>query len=77
MQQSMNTCGTNICGHCEDRNNLVTPQNGVSVAYYVIESLQIEVFLHNTCAEAWSQPFNIAIPETTSRQETLYPQWFS
>jgi hypothetical protein len=65
--------GTNICGHCEDRNNLVTPQNGISVAYKIAESLQIEIPLHNTCAEAWSLQFNIPIPETT-RQEIRYPQ---
>jgi hypothetical protein len=65
---------TNICGHCEDRNNLVTPQNGVSVAYKVAENLQIEISLHRACAQAWSLQFNIPIPETTSRQETRYTQ---
>jgi hypothetical protein len=63
---------TKVCGHCEDRNNLVTPQNGVSVRYYVIENLQIEIFLHNTCAEAWSQQFDIPIPRKTQKQETRY-----
>src|SRR5271156_61708 len=58
-----------ICGHCEDQNNLVTPQNGVSVNYEIAEGVQIEIFLHHACAEAWSQHFHIPIPETNPRRE--------
>jgi hypothetical protein len=62
---------TKICGHCEDKNELVTPENGVSVNYEIAESLQIEIFLHLTCAEAWSQQFHLPIPEANPRRREL------
>jgi hypothetical protein len=53
-----------VCGHCEDQLNLVTPENGLSVIYNVTENLEIAIFLHHSCAAAWSRQFNIPVSLT-------------
>lgn len=52
---------THFCNHCEDFENPVTPTSGISVLFPVNADLQIEVHLHNECAEAWSKDFNIPL----------------
>jgi hypothetical protein len=50
------------CNHCEDFENPVTPENGISLAYPVDASgLQIDLYLHHECAEAWSRDFDIPL----------------
>jgi len=61
--------GAKICGHCEDNNKLVMPENGVIVNYEIAESVQIEISLHHACAEAWSRQFHIPIPEVHPNRE--------
>ncbi len=50
-----------ICNHCEDHTNPVIPESGISVAYTVVDDLQIDVHLHRECAEAWSRDFGIPL----------------
>jgi uncharacterized HAD superfamily protein len=59
-----------VCGHCEDQLNLVRPDNGLSVIYNVTETLEIDIFLHHSCAAAWSRQFNIPVPIVNSQYET-------
>jgi hypothetical protein len=52
---------TQPCSHCEDFENPVTSENGISVKYPVYD-VEIELYLHHDCAEAWSLEFGIPIP---------------
>ena len=49
-----------ICNHCEDFDDPVTPETGISIAYPV-DHLQIDLHLHHECAEAWSRDFDIPL----------------
>ena len=53
-----------ICNHCEDFNNPVSSENGIAVGYLVDKAagLEVDLYLHHDCAEAWSQDFNVPIP---------------
>jgi len=54
-----------ICNHCEDFNNPVTPNNGISFKYpvnTVAGELQMNLYLHGECAEAWSRDFDFPSP---------------
>jgi hypothetical protein len=51
-----------ICTQCEDMQNPVTSENGMSVSYPADGRLTIEVYLHSTCAEAWSREFGLPVP---------------
>ena len=57
---------SHICGHCEDAYCPVTPENGLSVLYRVDENLDIEVFLHSRCVEAWCREFDVPLPAHAS-----------
>jgi hypothetical protein len=52
---------THFCNHCENFESPVTSTNGISIAYPVDAELQIDVHLHNECAEAWSKDFDIPL----------------
>ena len=52
------------CGHCENQNNPITPQNGFSVKYRATEELDMEVFVHNECADACCRDFGVQLPAT-------------
>jgi hypothetical protein len=54
-----------ICNHCEDFNKPVTPENGISLKYPVEnqpDGLELDLYLHDACAEAWSLAFDIPVP---------------
>jgi hypothetical protein len=54
-----------ICNHCEDFEKPVTLENGISLKYPIYGSaseLQIDLYLHHRCAEAWSRDFDIPLP---------------
>ena len=51
-----------VCGHCENHENPVTLDNGLSVSYEAAKNVHIEIYLHHQCAGAWSQLFNIPLP---------------
>jgi hypothetical protein len=54
-----------ICNHCEDFEKPVTLENGISLKYPIYGSaseLQIDLYLHHHCAEAWSRDFDIPLP---------------
>jgi len=54
-----------ICNHCEDFENPVTSENGTSLKYPVETQpggLEVDLYLHEGCAEAWSRDFNIPVP---------------
>jgi hypothetical protein len=51
-----------VCNQCEDQNNLVTEENGISMKYSVLENVQLIVALHNSCAAAWCAEFGIPLP---------------
>jgi CheY-like chemotaxis protein len=53
---------THPCSHCEDFKNPVTPENGISVKYPV-DGVEIDLYLHQECAEAWSKQFGISLPQ--------------
>ena len=54
------------CDHCEDLDNPVTPQNGFSLLYRATDEIEIEVFLHNSCAETWCRLFGIQLPPSSN-----------
>ncbi len=62
---------THLCAHCEDPANPVTIENGVRVLYPAGESLNIEVFLHRDCAEAWKRAFRNWVSES-AQVRTLF-----
>jgi hypothetical protein len=49
-----------ICGHCEDASDPVTPENGVVKSLNVGEGLEVAIYLHLKCVEAWEQKFGPA-----------------
>jgi CheY-like chemotaxis protein len=49
-----------LCGHCENQDNPVTSENGLSVSYNTLNSVQREVHLHHQCAGKWSERFNVS-----------------
>jgi CheY-like chemotaxis protein len=51
-----------LCGHCENRDNPVTSENGLSVSYNAADDIQSEVHLHHQCASEWSQRFKVSPP---------------
>ena len=51
-----------VCGHCENHDNPVTLDNGLSVSYEVAKNVHVEIYLHHQCAGAWSQLFHIPLP---------------
>ena len=56
-----------VCNHCEDENNLVTQESGVSVSYAIEENVRLTVALHNdACAQAWCSEFGLTLPGVTS-----------
>jgi hypothetical protein len=56
-----------FCNHCENFENPVSPTAGISIPFPVNDELQIEVYLHRECAEAWSKDFNIPLPGADRR----------
>jgi CheY-like chemotaxis protein len=50
-----------ICGHCEDHDDPVTLDNGLSLSYNDA-IMPIEVHLHRQCAGKWSELFDIPLP---------------
>jgi hypothetical protein len=54
-----------ICNHCEDFENPVTAENGISVSYPIGgpegAAADIDLYLHHECADAWSRDFNISL----------------
>lgn len=52
----------NLCGHCENHDNPVTSENGLSVSYNAANDVQREVHLHHQCAGGWSQRLNDSLP---------------
>jgi hypothetical protein len=56
-----------VCNQCEDENNLVTEENGVSLTYPILQNVQLTVVLHNDgCAAAWCTEFGLNLPGVTS-----------
>jgi CheY-like chemotaxis protein len=51
-----------LCGHCENRNNPVTSENGLSVSYNLANDIRSEVYLHHQCTSEWSQRFRVSPP---------------
>jgi hypothetical protein len=49
------------CNHCEEGYEPVTPENGISLKYPV-DGLEIDLYLHHACAEAWSREFGVPLP---------------
>jgi CheY-like chemotaxis protein len=50
-----------LCGHCEQRDDPVTADNGLSVLYNPENDVQRKVHLHHRCAGKWSQ-LNVSLP---------------
>ena len=57
---------THVCGHCEDSENPVTSESGVSITYHVSDNLDVEVFLHRFCANSWSREFSVKFPASVN-----------
>jgi len=51
-----------LCGHCENHDDPVTPDNGLSVSYNTANDVRSEVHLHHQCASKWSQRFEVPLP---------------
>jgi CheY-like chemotaxis protein len=51
-----------LCGHCENHDDPVTSENGLSVSYNAANDVQREVHLHHQCAGKWSQRLNVSLP---------------
>ena len=51
-----------LCGHCENHDDPVTAENGLSVLYNPANDVQSEVHLHHQCASEWSKRFNVSPP---------------
>ena len=51
-----------LCGHCENHDDPVTLDNGLSVSYNTANDVQSEVHLHHQCANKWSQRFEVSLP---------------
>jgi hypothetical protein len=51
-----------VCNHCEDQQNPVTFENGRTVLYRISDGLQLEIYLHYKCEEAWSRDFDLPLP---------------
>jgi CheY-like chemotaxis protein len=49
-----------LCGHCENHDDPVTSENGLSVSYDTVNDVQREVHLHHLCADNWSERFNVS-----------------
>jgi hypothetical protein len=54
-----------LCAHCEDRNNPVTPENGFNFRYRVTQADEIEMLLHDECAEKWASGFGVENPSAS------------
>jgi hypothetical protein len=50
-----------LCAQCENATYIVTPENGFSVRYPITENVDIQVFLHNDCAQDWSRAFGVEL----------------
>jgi CheY-like chemotaxis protein len=50
-----------LCGHCENHDDPVTAENGLSVSYNAANDVQSEVHLHHQCASEWKR-FNVSPP---------------
>jgi len=55
-----------LCGHCENRDNPVTSDNGLTVSYNAANNVQSEVHLHHRCAGDWSQRFKVPLPNAAA-----------
>ncbi len=51
----------NVCAQCEDRNNPVTTESGFTFRYQVTKEVDVEMWLHNACSEAWWQDFGFSM----------------
>jgi CheY-like chemotaxis protein len=51
-----------LCGHCEEHDDPVTADNGLSVLYNAENDVQRKVHLHHRCAGQWSQRSNVSLP---------------
>jgi hypothetical protein len=49
----------NVCAHCENGRDPVTPNNGFIFAFQIVDSVVMEVCLHTGCADEWCQAFNV------------------
>jgi CheY-like chemotaxis protein len=47
-----------LCGYCENRDDPVTAESGLSVSYKTANNVQSEVHLHYQCTREWSQRLN-------------------
>jgi hypothetical protein len=50
-----------ICAQCENQNNPVTTENGFTFRYQVTKETAVEMWLHNSCSEAWWQDFGFTM----------------
>ena len=51
-----------VCNQCEDKVNLVTEVNGVTLKYPILDSVQLTVILHNACVAIWCSDFGVPPP---------------
>jgi CheY-like chemotaxis protein len=49
-----------LCGHCENLDDPVTSENGLSVSYNTTNDVPREVHLHHQCAGKWPERFNVS-----------------
>jgi hypothetical protein len=61
---------SHICAHCEDLNNPVTPENGFNFQYRDMPEVEIEMWLHNYCSDAWCLEFYVGGETKQRTQET-------
>jgi len=55
-----------VCNQCEDKVNLVTDVNGMTLKYPILDNVQLNVILHNTCVAIWCSDFGITPPGGTA-----------
>ena len=53
-----------ICSHCDNFDNPVSAESGISVVFRV-DRVQLDLYLHYECAEAWARDFNTFLPAYT------------
>jgi CheY-like chemotaxis protein len=62
-----------LCEHCEEHDDPVTADNGLSVSYNAENDVQRKVHLHRRCAGQWSQRSNVSLPNgATAVSENNY-----
>jgi len=69
-EASPNMTNPHVCAHCENSAKSVTDGNGFTFSYRATRDVEIEMFLHDGCAEAWALAFGVENP-STKQTETV------